>query len=108
MDWEFVLYDVSEGIATIAINRPEVINAITPQVYWEVDSAFTEAEKDDSVIVVIVAGAGDNFGAGHDMGSKQYDIEEERNPRDRSPLGTLKSWRQESIPCQGNTLKKKR
>jgi enoyl-CoA hydratase len=91
MDREFVLYDVSEGIAKITINRPKVINAITPQVYWELDDAFTEAEKDDGVIVIVVAGAGDNFGSGHDMGSKQYHIEEERNPRDRSPLGTLKA-----------------
>ena len=76
MKREFVLYEVSDGIASITVNRPEVINAISPQVYREVDDAFTQAEQDDKVIVIVVAGAGDSFGSGHDMGSKQSKIEE--------------------------------
>ena len=47
MKREFVLYKVSDGIARITINRPEVVNAISQQVYHEIDDAFTEAEEDD-------------------------------------------------------------
>jgi len=90
MSWEFILYDVTDNIARITVNRPEVLNSITRQVYRELDEAFTEAENDDNVIVIVVAGAGDHFGSGHDMGSEQSRLEEERNPRDRSPLGILK------------------
>ena len=90
MKREFILYKVSDGIARITINRPEAVNAISQQVYHEIDDAFTEAEQDDKVIVIVVAGAGDSFGSGHDMGSKQAKIEEAKKPRDRSPLGILK------------------
>ena len=91
MNRDFVLYEKKEGIAKITVNRPEVLNAITRQVYAEIDDAFTEAEKDNEVRVIVVAGAGRHFGAGHDMGSKQAQVEEERNPRDKTPLGFLKA-----------------
>ncbi len=90
MEREFVRYEVSGRVAKITVDRPEVMNAIFPQVYREVDDAFTQAEQDDEVVVIVLAGAGDNFGAGHDMGSKEAEIEEAKRPRDRSPLGLLK------------------
>src|SRR4030042_2514314 len=90
MNRDFVLYEKKERIAKITVNRPEGLNAITRQVYSEIDDAFTEAEKDNEVRVIVVAGAGRHFGAGHDMGSQQARLEEERNPRDKSPLGFLK------------------
>ncbi|MDD5288513.1 MAG: enoyl-CoA hydratase-related protein [Dehalococcoidales bacterium] len=90
MKRDFVLYEKKDAIAKITVNRPDVLNAISRQVYAELDDAFTEAEKDKEVKVIIVAGAGRSFGSGHDMGSKQAKLEEERNPRDRTPLGILK------------------
>jgi enoyl-CoA hydratase/carnithine racemase len=87
MNREFVLYEKKGGIAKITVNRPDVINSITRQVYEELNDAFTKAEKDEKVKVIVVAGSGKHFGAGHDMGSNQSKIEEARKPRDRSPLG---------------------
>ena len=71
MDYKFVLYEKVDSIAKITVNRPEVMNAQSRRVLEEVDDAFTQAEDDDEVRVVIVAGAGDNFSAGHDLGSKE-------------------------------------
>jgi enoyl-CoA hydratase len=90
MEREFVLYKKKGGLAKITVNRPEVINAITRQVYEELNDAFTQAEKDKEVKVIVVAGSGKHFGAGHDMGSNQSKIEEARKPRDRSPLGCMR------------------
>jgi enoyl-CoA hydratase len=80
---------VTDSVAKITVNRPEVLNAITLQVYQEIDDAFTRAEKDDGVRVIIVAGAGEHFGAGHDMGSKQAKLEASKTPFNRSPIGIL-------------------
>jgi hypothetical protein len=54
--------------------------------------------------VIVVAGAGKHFGAGHDMGSKQAQLEEENNPRDKTPLGFLKDMETGSFPGLGRPV----
>jgi enoyl-CoA hydratase len=90
MDYKHVLYEKIDGIAKITVNRPKVLNAISRRVYQELDNAFTQAETDGEVRVIVVAGAGEHFGAGHDMSSKEMIEEEKIAPRDRTPLGTMK------------------
>jgi len=90
MDYKYILYEKLNEIAKITVNRPEVLNVISRQVYRELNAALLEAEEDNEVRVVVIAGAGDNFGAGHDIGTKQMREEEESNPRDQTPLGILK------------------
>jgi enoyl-CoA hydratase len=58
-------------IARITLNRPKARNAQNRGMLVELDQAFHEAEADDAVRVVILAGAGQAFSAGHDMGSAQ-------------------------------------
>lgn len=63
-----VLFDKTEGIATITLNRPEVLNAMDPATYSEIGEAFLEIESDANVRVGIVTGAGDRaFTAGADL-----------------------------------------
>jgi len=71
MDFEFVRYDVDGPVATITLNRPEYRNAQSYPLLQEVDDAFTLAERDDDVRVVVVRGAGGDFSAGHDLGTPQ-------------------------------------
>lgn len=67
MSYQYILYDVSEAIATITLNRPEALNAYTPDMGDEIVAAFREAERDDNVRAVILTGAGDRgFCAGAD------------------------------------------
>ena len=49
MSYETILYDVSDRIATITLNRPEVLNAVSKQMQRELYEAFTSAEKDEDV-----------------------------------------------------------
>src|SRR5436305_430320 len=68
MAYEAVLYDVSAGIATITINRPERRNALSWQVMTELRDAFEVAKADATVHVVVLTGAGDRaFCAGADL-----------------------------------------
>lgn len=63
-----ILFDREDGIATITLNRPEVMNALDPQTYAEITDAFQEIERDRGVSVGIITGAGDRaFTAGADL-----------------------------------------
>ncbi len=64
---EEVLYDVSDHVATLTLNRPEKLNAWTVNMEQEYKAAFAEAEKDPDVRVIVVTGAGKGFCAGADM-----------------------------------------
>jgi enoyl-CoA hydratase len=56
-------------VVRITLNRPDAHNAQNRGMLVELDDAFRAAEADDDVRVVILAGAGKSFSAGHDMGS---------------------------------------
>lgn len=61
-------YRVSEGIATITINRPERKNAILLAMRTDIQHAFEKAQDDDEVRAIILTGAGNDFSAGADVG----------------------------------------
>ena len=69
--YQQILYDVSEGIATVTMNRPEQLNALTQQMYEEMRDAFAAATDDKGVHVIILTGAGRGFTAGADMNDLQ-------------------------------------
>ncbi len=62
-----VLYGVSEHIATITLNRPERLNAITGDMRVSLERAMAEANADSAVRVIVLTGAGRGFCAGADM-----------------------------------------
>jgi enoyl-CoA hydratase/carnithine racemase len=68
MEFESLLYDVTDHVATIAINRPERRNAMSWTVMSELRQAFSAARADDEVRVVVLTGTGDKaFSAGADL-----------------------------------------
>lgn len=90
MEYKFILYEKFDKIAKITLNRPEVMNALSRQVFEEMIDAFPKAEEDDEVRVVILAGAGDNFSSGHDLGSKEELEDRKKLPWPTDPWQTLK------------------
>ncbi|MDY6827201.1 MAG: enoyl-CoA hydratase-related protein [Bacillota bacterium] len=68
MAYKFILYEKSEGLVTITINRPEVRNALTQALMEELGLAIEYAESDEEIRVLILTGAGDrSFVAGADI-----------------------------------------
>ncbi len=68
-DFEQIATEVSEGILTITLNRPERLNAWTAQMGEELRAAFDVADADDEVRAIVVTGAGRGFCAGADLTS---------------------------------------
>jgi enoyl-CoA hydratase/carnithine racemase len=62
-------YAVSDGVATITLNRPGRLNAFTRTMMSELIEAFDQTDADDAVRAVIVTGAGRAFCAGADLGA---------------------------------------
>lgn len=65
--FESVLYEVRDHVATITLNRPQVLNAFNAQLRAELVAAIHEAIIDDGVRVAILTGAGRSFSAGADL-----------------------------------------
>ena len=69
MTYENLLLDQTGPVLKITVNRPEVRNAQSRIMLEEFDDALMKAVDDESVRVIIVAGAGEHFSSGHDLGS---------------------------------------
>src|ERR1700733_2785168 len=65
--YEEILYEVSDPVATVTLNRPEALNAFTPRMGAEIRHAVSRAERDRRVVGIILTGAGKGFCAGADM-----------------------------------------
>ena len=74
MSYQTIIVENSEGVATITLNRPEVLNAMNHVLVGELDQAMSEAEEDDSIAAIILTGAGDRaFSAGADIHEQRED-----------------------------------
>ncbi len=76
MPYTQLLYEKLDRIGRITLNRPRYRNAQSTVLLKELDRAFEEAAADDEVKVIILAGAGEHFSAGHDLGTP----DEKENP----------------------------
>ena len=80
MSYQTLTLARNEAVLTLTVNRPEVLNAQSRIMLEEFDQAMAQAAEDDTVKVVIVAGAGEHFSAGHDIGSPQELADQRRRP----------------------------
>ena len=76
-----VLYDVDGRVARVTMNRPAVKNAQSGPLLRDLDAAFTKAADDRGVRVIVLAGAGDSFSAGHDLGTDEQIADREMRPK---------------------------
>jgi enoyl-CoA hydratase/carnithine racemase len=67
VDYENILYERRGPVATITLNRPSVLNALSVGLIRDVQAAFDHLEADDTVRAVILMGAGRAFSAGYDL-----------------------------------------
>jgi enoyl-CoA hydratase len=69
-----VLYERRGPAAVITMNRPRYRNAQNSAMTYALDAAFERAVDDDDVRVLVLAGAGEHFSAGHDIGTPGRDV----------------------------------
>src|SRR5205085_9516732 len=79
VDYEHVLVEVEPPIATITLNRPRVLNALSPELIGELTEALTALDADESVRAVVLTGGAKVFAAGADIGDMV----------DRSPIDQM-------------------
>src|SRR5260370_40936161 len=68
MGYEHILVDVEPPIATVTLNRPKVLNALSPDLIREVNAVLGELDADESVRAVVLTGGPKVFAAGADIG----------------------------------------
>jgi enoyl-CoA hydratase/carnithine racemase len=102
VDFEQIIVDVSDGIMTITLNRPDRLNAWTAKMADELIAAFDQADADDDVRAVIMTGAGRGYCAGADLekGGETFDARARGHdsgavPRDNGGQFTLRIFNSE-------------
>ena len=77
LEYETIIVSNADGVATVTLNRPEVLNALSMQLVMELDGAFTELEEDPDVKAIVITGAGERaFSAGADIHEQRSDARE--------------------------------
>ena len=79
VETDIVTYEAVDGIAWIAMNRPQYNNAQNGRMTYELDAAFMRAVADDEVKVIVLRGEGKHFSAGHDIGTPGRDVHLSQN-----------------------------
>ena len=69
MDYQTLNFEVDSGVATITLNRPEALNAMSPAMAKELHEVALQIDANNSVRAVILTGTGKAFCAGGDLGA---------------------------------------
>lgn len=85
-----VLAERDEGVATLTLNRPERLNAITRELATDLRTALDEAIADDNVRVIRLRGAGRSFCAGYDIGWGSEWMVQAEGDRPWDPMADLR------------------
>jgi len=105
MDFKFIKYELSNGIATITLNRPEVYNALNDAITYELQDAFKQVARDAEARVVVLTGEGKAFCSGQDLkavsGSEKRSFLQSLHKR-YNPLITLMQTLPKPIICRLN------
>jgi enoyl-CoA hydratase len=80
MQFKTLLWERFDAVLRITTNRPHVLNAQSRVLLKELDQAFLRAVDDPAIRVIILAGAGKHFSAGHDLGSPEEIEDAKQHP----------------------------
>src|SRR6478736_836499 len=75
VEYETILYALDEGVLTVTLNRPDVLNAFNRKMTDEIQDALKKAERDPQVRCIVFTGAGRAFSSGEDLKARQAEGE---------------------------------
>jgi 2-(1,2-epoxy-1,2-dihydrophenyl)acetyl-CoA isomerase len=67
VEYQTITWVLSEGVGTLTLNRPEVLNAFNRQMTDEIQDVLKQAERDKAVRCLVITGAGRAFSSGEDL-----------------------------------------
>jgi enoyl-CoA hydratase/carnithine racemase len=87
-EFQTLLFEVSDGIALVTLNRPDRLNAFNARMMWELVAAFDHIDGDDAIRAVILTGSGERaFCAGADLASGTDTFDYDRlDEAERAPM----------------------
>lgn len=91
MTYEVLKINVSEGIATVTISRPQALNALNTRFFQEMDSLIAEIGARNDIKVVVITGEGKAFVAGADIGEMVHKTKAEGAEFSKAGQKTLRS-----------------
>jgi enoyl-CoA hydratase/carnithine racemase len=103
MGYEQILYEIRDGVAVITLNRPEVLNAWTPQMGREMSDALEKSNKNDEVGAIVVTGAGRGFCSGADL--RWFDQITRELQKAKDPAAVSRKFRDEGHLWIHNLIK---
>lgn len=93
MEYSQIRYEQVGRVVRLVLNRPAYRNAQSRVLVEELDHAFGRAAADDSAGVIVLAGAGDHFSAGHDLGTPEELADREARPYEAGLRGRYRrTW----------------
>ena len=95
MDYQTVILSVDGAVATITLNRPEALNALSPELVRDFSQAAREVELQPEVKALVIRGAGRAFCTGADLGTISGYLEDPHSLAEYMTTSTpcFSSWR---------------
>lgn len=84
MEYENIIWEFNDHVATVRLNRPEAMNALNHEMYAELEHAMRESHRDPEVRCVIITGEGRAFCSGDDVKQLMLGDRESRGSRPRA------------------------
>jgi enoyl-CoA hydratase len=95
MSYQELIYSVEDKVATIALNRPERMNALSRSLEAEIHRAFDEADADREVRAVILTGNGAAFSAGYDQSATAPSGVRHSDPQGKTHAEYIEHWQRQ-------------
>src|SRR5579862_842753 len=95
MSYQDLIYSVEDKVATITLNRPDRMNALSRRLEAEIHRAFDEADADRAVRAIILTGGGAAFSAGYDQAAVAPDGVRPSDPQGKSHAEYIEYWQRQ-------------
>jgi len=102
MSYQDLIYGVEGKVATIALNRPDRMNALSRGLEMEIHRAFDEADADRNVRAIILTGNGAAFSAGYDQSATSPSGVRHSDPKGKSHAEYIEHWQRQDTTRVNN------